>query len=96
MAATSQKDRRYILILRHIFVMIPETPNKCLPHTRHRTILHTLPRKQDSLKHQAKKRISTNANVTTKQKMVQAITIKAQRSWGPDLVLIMSKYGRYQ
>lgn len=46
--------------------MIPETPNKCLPHTRHRTILHTLPRKQDSLKHQTKKRISTNANVNFK------------------------------
>lgn len=55
------------------------------------TILHTLPRKQDTLKHQTKKRISTNANVTSKQKVLQAITIKTQRSWGPDLVLLMSK-----
>lgn len=34
--------------------------------------------------------------LTSKQKVVQAIPINTQRSWGPDLVLIMSKYGSYQ
>lgn len=64
---------------------------ECLPCARHRMILNTLHliivcstqfkilRKQDSLKHQTKKRMLTSASIISKQKVLQEIIIKTQR-----------------